>query len=298
MSKINHLTTSLVLITALLSAGCTDQKAQAVQTAATNFSMQAKTAIENLHDLFESDIAASFPADEQSATDVLADFQNLGAAKVNAAGFSEILKGPLVPGTSPAADDEFKKLAQEYATFSAMYRSLRAGRLFSRKAVADSEAVAVKLTVQMIRFAEHIRLAPYQLRARRVVLIAKINRALTIKDADARKAALTDLAQQTIQLRNDENAANDNAIKQCLKAAAAGQAVIQGIRDYGKLSVGDILGLVQDSLQFASDIAGNKDVTSLLTHFKGVEDAISKDPHWSPMLNLDVTPVRGEKNGK
>src|SRR5437764_4115186 len=92
--------------------------------------------------------------------------------QVNSAAFSEIVKGSFVTADTLASDDEFKKLAGEYGQFSAMYQSLSAGRLFAGKAVADSEPVALKLTVQMIRFAQHVQQAPYQLRARRLVLMS------------------------------------------------------------------------------------------------------------------------------
>ena len=58
--------------------------------------------------------------------------------QVNSPAFSEIVKGSFVTADTLASDDEFKKLAAEYGQFSAMYQSLRAGRLFAGKAVSSA----------------------------------------------------------------------------------------------------------------------------------------------------------------
>jgi hypothetical protein len=287
----------LLLPFTLGPAGCTDQKAQALETAADSFSTAATAAIQTLHSLFQNDVAASFPADEQGVDDVLASLENLGADKLNSSLFSEVLKGSYVTADSLAGDNEFEKLDSEYREFAAMYGTLRTGRLFAGQAVKQSEPVATRLTVQMIAFAQHVKDFPYQLRARRIVLIDKINRALKVQDAEARKATLRDLAQQTIQLRNDEQNANQAAIRECLKAAAAGKSVIEAIRSYGKLSVGDILNLAQGGLQFAAQISNSRDISSVLSQYIGVENMIRNDPYWGPMLNLAVTKP-GEDNGR
>jgi hypothetical protein len=229
--------------------------------------------------------------------DVFASLQNLGADKLNSSLFSEVLQGSYVTADSLAGDTEFAKLDSEYRQFAALYGSLRAGRLFAGKAVKESEPIATRLTVQMIAFAQHVRDHPYQLRARRIVLIERINRALKLQDAEARKATLRDLAQQTVQLRNDEQNANQETIRECLKAAAAGKSVIQAIRNYGKLSVGDILNLAQEGLQFAARISNSQDISSFLSQYEGVEEMIRNDPYWGPMLNLDVTKTK-ENNGR
>ncbi len=91
-------------------------------------------------------------------------------------------------------------------------------------------------------------------------------------------------------MRKDEATANDKAVRQCLKAAEAGRAATELIRNYKTLSLADMLSTVSNSLTFISDISKDRNVSNLLKKYAAFKTTIEADPYWSPILNQTVTP--------
>lgn len=282
------------LLALLLLAGstsCSPEKAKALQTAATSFASESETAITTLQQLFSEDVGANVESDQEEIEETLRTLQ--GEKSVSASTLSELLTGSRfnVPALEKS-NKEFNALQAQYAQFAAMYVSLDRGYLFAGKSVKESEVVSIKLTVQMINFASMVSETPFQFRSRRVLLIEKINRAYALKDEAGRAEALKTAAQAVVQLRKDEASANESAIKQCLKAAQAGRVATGLVRDFDRLSIGDMLGAVNDSLSFISGISKDPNVANLLKQYKSIEATIQADPYWAPILSQTILPEK------
>lgn len=277
-------------VLSLLAANtsCTPEKAKALQTAATNFSSESEAATRTLQELFVTDVGASVESDQNELEETFRTLQH--EKSISADTLSELLTGSSF--SAPALDEsnkEFGALQAQYAQFAAMYQSLERGYLFAGDSVKQSESVAIKLTVQLINFAQIVKRTPFQFRSRRVLLIEKINRAYQLSEEEARNEALRSAAQDVVQLRKDEVVANDNSIRQCLKAAEAGRVTTNLIRDYKKMSIADMLSTVNDSLTFIGDISKEPNVTNALKKYAAIEATIRTDPYWSPMLTQPST---------
>ena len=282
-------TVSMLLVMLLGSTSCTPEKAKALQTAATSFSSESESAITTLQSLLSEDVGASIGADSNAVEETVNAL--LKEKSIDAAHLSELLKGSTfqVPALAEA-DKEFAALQAQYAQFAAMYQALDRGYLFAGKSVKESEAVSIKLTVQMINFADMIKSTPFQLRGRRVLLIEEINRANQLQDDAARTEALRSAAQDAVTLRQDEAIANDQAIRQCLKAAEAGRAATALIKDFDRMSIADMLSLVNDSLSFISDISKDSNVENVLKKYQAIQSNIEADPYWSAILGQTLNP--------
>lgn len=271
-------------------SACTEEKAKAVQVGAQAFSSEAKQALGKVRDLYLASASSPDESVEARTKKVIEDIEGLGSSELNSVQMAELMKGTAVgERAAHVFNEEFDRLDKAYSTFAGMYDSLVRGRLFAKKAVKESEAYAITLTVQLVNIAETIGNAPRTNMGRRVLLIDSINKARAITDESQRKEALDQLARQVVQLEIDERKANNDAIIGCLRAAEAGKHVSELIRDYDKLSVGDILALTGEALGFAKDITGSADVEELLKKYTKVRDGIKSDPYWSPLLDRQIT---------
>lgn len=146
---------------------CSPEKAKALQTAATSFSSESQSALTTIHELFSEDVGASIELNQNEVEDTLRTLQNEKSISSNT--LSELVMGSVfnVP-TLETSNKEFSSLQEQYAQFAAMYQSLDRGYLFAEKSVKQSEAISIKLTVQMIKLADMVKPTPFQFRSRRV----------------------------------------------------------------------------------------------------------------------------------
>ncbi len=278
-------------------ASCTKEKSEALKVAAQTFSSDANDAVKKVRELFLADVSSPEESVSDQEAKVAADINSLGTGKLNAELLSEMVKGPTPANpASDAVNKQFELLGRAYGSFASMYESLPKGYLFAKDAVKNSEKYSINLTVQLVNIANGIKAHPFTFRGRRILLIDKINRARQITDQNQRDATLAPLIEQVVQLRLDEKKANDEAILLCLKAAESGKRISELIRDYDKLSLGDILSLTSDALGFVSQISNNNpDIEGLLKKYTGIRDTIKNDPYWSPMLDKEIIGSGGNK---
>lgn len=284
-APVRYAAISFLIAAALLSAGCSEDKARAVQAAAENFAQEATAALGKIQDLMIADTSSPTEGTENEIARIIEDLSS--STPIKAAELSELLKAATLrnPSSSSVADT-FSELELVYASFSEMFRSLPQGSYFAKDAVKKAETHAIKLTIQMINMADHIQGAPFTIRGRRIILQERINKAKQITDNDAKNAALRLLAEEVLRLRADENDANNNAIQHCLRAAEAGKAVTKLIRDYDSMKIRDILNITKETLGFVAEISNkNQRVEDLVKRYNGFRSTIENDPYWSALLN-------------
>ncbi len=298
MKRSHSISTIVLLVFAVTLSACTEKKAQALQLAAQNFSSEARDAVQTVRELFTADFSGTAETLEEQTTKVVANIEALKPSEqLKAELLSELIKGPTL--ANPARElinDEFNLLDRAYSGFASMYESLPRGYLFSRDAVKRSEKQAIKLTIQLINVADHVKKYPFKFHGRRVLLIEKIEQARKIGDKDSRKAIIRLLAEEVVRLRHDEMRANNEAILKCLRGAESGKRVSELIRDYEQLSLEDILAETGSALGFVSAISGgNADVEALVKKYNNIRDTIKSDPYWAPLLDQRI--AKGGGNG-
>jgi hypothetical protein len=295
---LRQFTVWVVLLTlTTMNASCTKEKAEAIKGGAEQFRVEATSALEKTRDIVKESVAVVQESKDDEVRRIVDQLENPsnGEKRTNAQviRFAQnvLSTGDESIGTTQKIDKEFETLVSEYDLFASMFRSLPRGHFFAKEAVAKAERHAIRLTARFIKIASELQTNPIQFTGRRGDLITKLILAGQIEDKTARTQAQTLLAQQLIQLREDEQKARDAAILQCLRAAEAGKAVTELIRNYKKFTIGDMLTLVNESLGLVNAITAgtNKDIKGLVTRYNAfVTNKIQTDELWRDVLNNDL----------
>ena len=282
----------LVVMLSLLmpTVGCTKEKADAIKNAAEQFRLESKTALTQLSNLAKQHAELPAMTNEEEVTRLAETFASVPPERVTDFVNGRIEVKREFDALSASANDDLRNMQDVYDLFANMYRSLSKGHFFAGSAVKQSKIYAIKLTMQMVHFAGDIRDHPYQFHARHVLLVEKYRNAQKMTDPQQKKAAVILASQELVQLRDQENKANQDAIAQCLKAAESGKVIIDLIDRYGTLSVADVLDLTRNALAIVSDISGgNPQLTSMIDRYDNfVKTKIATDPLWKAVQDNDV----------
>ena len=277
----------VILSTLLFTAGCNKEKAEAIKVAAETFRVEALAAIEKVNHLLTQSV--TLLVDEEDAIKRIArDLEK--EEKFEARELTFVLgEGDISKAAIGKVKQEFEMIGQGYYQFEEMFRSLPKGAFLAMDSVKRAEKFAIRLTVQLIQFAEHLKRNPVQYTERRILILGRIGEAKKIQDPSARAGRWMAIAKEIVDLRKDEQRANQEAIVQCLKAAETGKLIAQLIRDYSSLSAEDLLVAVRNTLSFVAGISGgHQEVVGLLERYKAIETTIREDPYWKEMLTEKI----------
>lgn len=285
----------LISLSLIILAGCNKEKAEAIKVAASQFRMEAVSALEQIKYLFEQSVSLPLENQNDRIEKIALDLDN--SDQIGAAELSFLITEDNV--AQPALNQitrEFKALETQYYQFESMFRSLPEGSFFAKDAVKKSEKHAINLTMQFINFGKFLQNYDVQFTARRTVILDRILKYKSIADDSLRKTYLRLAAREIIDLRTDENTAKKEAITKCLKAVEAGKLVAELIRDYDRMSVKDVLVTTKNVLDYISKITSNhEDVVSLRNRFDSIEKAIQQDPYWQILLDVEIPTKREDK---
>ena len=272
----------------ILSAGCTKEKAEAIKVAAEKFREEAVLAIKKVNYLFGQSLTLPSDSADAEMKRIAGDLEK--EEVINAKKISALIEERNI-GTRAKGElnQEFEKIETRYYQFEGMFRSLPQGSFFAREAVKRAEKQAIHLTLDLINYTRILKNYPVQFTARRVLIQERVAEAKQMKDPDGRTGFLNLVAGDILKLRNEEEAAKQEAIIQCLKAAESGRMLSDLIRNYETMKVEDILVSVRSSLAIVADLGfGQKDLVSLLESYKAVESGIRQDPYWKEVLALEI----------
>jgi|GEM_PF-2678818 len=275
----------------LILSGCTKEKAEAIKVAAENFRSEAIVGLNQMNFLFLQNVSVVKLSDEEKIESVMNDLNSIeDANQINAELLEHwSLENELGEQAQSTINVEFENLKMQYYRFEAIFTSLDKGSFFAKEAVKKAEKHAINLTVQLINFSKIIHENEFRFTSRRVILIEKMKKVNTEKNLELQQELLKNAAREFVELNIDEQRAKDEAIRQCLKAAESGRVVAELIKDYDKMSVGDILNTIKNSMSYAIEISGgNQDISDLLTKFEGVETTIKDDPYWHVLLDQEI----------
>lgn len=267
--------------------GCTKEKAEAIKVAAEQFLVTAITADNQIEYLLLQSVSMPF-MNEKEKVDEIAEKLDAASGMITSDIINNLLtENRIGEDAIRIIKTKFGELKDKIRLFESMFHSLPAGSYFAKDAVKNAEKHAINVTLEFINFADFLYKMHVQYTARRILILEKIAKDKAIQEVNLRELNLKLSAQAIFELANDETNAKDEAILQCLKAAEAAKLVAELIRDYGKLSVGDILAMIKDNLGFANKISGGS-LDSLMSDYKSVEKVITEDEYWSKVRNFKI----------
>lgn len=273
-------TIGLAIVLCLPLTSCTKEKAEAIKTAAESFRVHADDALEKTLTLYAMDTAIPADDSETQIAKLVKDLKNTPEIKAETVG--DLLDG--LQATAPSASQDVKTriaaLRQTYAEFASMYANLPRGSFLAGAAVQRSERVAVVLSKQMINFAQMVQQEPFKLNARIISVMRQAVDARGVSDANVKEEKLRAVAQELIRLKTDTDAANQELVVACLKAAEAGATVADLIKNYDKFTAPEIIGLVKQSITAIASLSG-KDATTITNRLEAIKTKIDQDPVWS-----------------
>ena len=270
---------------------CTKEKAVAIKTAADSFRVEAESALDQTGNLLRLSIAIPPKPRDAEIEEITNELRSNDYTENQLIIFLEERLRPQDPasGAERTIERELDDLKSEYQLFSSMFRSLPRGYLFTKNTVIRAERHAIRLTYRMVKMAKSIDDHPIQNLSARSELAEKIIAARSIEDVNQRDRKLAAAAQDLLDLRSSEIAANDRVKKQLLKAAASGATVLDLIRNYERWSVADISNAMGDSLKILDEISGsgNAEIKKLIKKYQElVESKLSSDAVWRQALSL------------
>lgn len=275
--------TIAVLCLLVAVAGCTKEKANALQVAAQQFRNEALAAIDLYQSLSIATVQMPQESQDEKVAFLVGKLKEYGQ-EVDARILNSLMNyGHEADGAMALIEKEFQTLRTYYTTFYTMFDSLERGRYFNSDDVARAQHVAIKLTLQLITYAEQLHSNDgYLFTGERVLALERLNDALKKDD----EASLHNAVRAVLRIRAHEKAAKEAVIVQLLKAAEAGRVVTDAIKEYDALTANDILNNIKDSLNLFSDLdISGTPMEGLISKYTDYSAAVQEDPYWSPLLD-------------
>lgn len=265
-------------------AGCTPEKARALQALAVQFRIEALAALDLIEDARQRELE---PAPRERVEAIRE--------------FSEALlgyPGPITPDVIAHAADPYRlerpetdwdrqlaELRTQYATFADMLGELAAGSYFAREAIAESKELVTDLTAQMLAMARVFESNPPMLIQRRAALIAEIERVRTSGlDTEAKLETLSGYLDRWESLVRSEQELGRAIIAQCLRAATIGKQLRRLADEYERLDLDTIASIAATTLDSAGTITG-RDTAALQSRMASTLAAIEADPVWGELID-------------
>lgn len=290
MKQFKPITMVFLWLILLTCSSCNKEKAEALKVAVENFRNETILSIDSMNELFSNSMSVLHLEPEEEKEKIIADLQQLPSSDAITSDILSQWSDEVSIGDQQQEqlEEEFQKIKRQYYQFEGMFTSLDKGSYFSKEAVKKAEAVSIKLTVQLINYAELIHAMDFQFTAKRVALLERMQEAKEESNPALQQQLFELTANDFIALRLSENKTQKEAVRLLLKAAEKGKLVSELIRNYDILDVQTILTTIGETLGYASNITGgNETVEDLITKYTGVKTNIEQDPYWSQLLTLN-----------
>ncbi|MCW5514761.1 hypothetical protein [Muriicola sp. Z0-33] len=280
------------LVVVLLSFGmlllnsCNKQKAAAIMDAAKLFGLEAVAALESIHQLSDKSSTAYSMEDMQKDL-IYAQLEGItDSTQINPQLLNTLTQVSLPLPTSNPLTVQIDKLKEQYINFSTTFDALYQGNYFAANAVKKSEAHAIRLTLQLITLAEAIERTPYQFTAERSDLLARIYRVKTDMNSSSTEKSelLAEIASEIMDLTAAERNAKNITLMQCLKAAERGKTVADLARNYKKMSLGQMLNIVEGPISYSLQFMGDQQIGVVMTKYIDMKATIQEDPYWGGLI--------------
>ena len=278
----------LVMLALFILYGCTEEKAKAIKVSASSFNNEAQIALDQVEEILIENMAMP-PLGVDKIVQDLEDTKDDFNVEIFSEFFTEsnIGKNQEIKITNAISE-----IRSQYLLFASIFRSLDKGKMLAADSVKLAEKHCINLSLQLIALADLIAQGQIEVRlnSERILLFEKIKNDQRISNSTIRKNQLTISAKSIVQLQARENQVKQEAMLQLFKAAEIGTSTAELIKNYKKLSVNEVLTIVEENLSLASALSEqDPNVASVLTRYKEIENTIRDDPYWSPLLKKRIT---------
>ena len=288
-----------VLLSCVLAAGCTQEKARALRIAAVQFQVESIAAIDAIDKAINRELEAPprtqaevdnkfisrLTALAKAAAAAVDGEMNLDEDKLDRA--NDPFRIRIDPNVQEKRDAFKRQMYEQYTAFGNAFEDIEQGWLFAGKAVKRAAEPAQKLTAQLVSFAKVFDGNPPRLIQYRNELILAMEDAAantTLPEAD-RRTRLLQLRERWHALLAEETALQESVMAQCLKAAMLGREVSALIDRFDKVSLEDITNLIATALDQAGSITG-KDLSEIKLKTNAFFDSIENDQVLKDSVNL------------
>lgn len=271
----------LALLFAL--AGCTEDKALALQSAALQYRDQAVRALGLASDGLRA--ATAMPA---RTSDQLADDLDTLTRPLDAGTLDHLLTGETeLARTADIATQPLNPLRDNVIAFSAIFDRLPQGSYLAQDAVKEAIPIAVRMNQSLLNLVAQIDAGTLRIvdNPRRIEIIEATNAARNLPPGAQRDKALRQAAGAMLELSTREQQRRAEAGASLLQAAEVGNTVIGLARNYGQLSLRDVLHSLNDALVLAGRISpDSQSIKRNLARLQGATRAWEDDPVLKPLL--------------
>lgn len=285
LSKNNHTVSIIFISLSFVISGCNEEKAQALMNAAEVFKNESRKAILAYEELLLAGLDSPQLSEKEiivAIVDKAKEYKN----KNKKIEYANIIKGTLQDPLQSARID-VKALVQRqsfiYETFSDALTNLKRGSYFSSEPVSCAEEMARRLVINIANYKEAIKKHPISL------VVPEENASMVLEDAvkNGTESDQKDAARTIYELYNKKEDLNNKVATQAVIAAEAGLKVINAAENYDKLSIDDLLNLLNKALNIAGSIEGI-DTTKALTKLDQLSSDAKGDEHWQRILNMEI----------
>lgn len=276
----------LVASTLLPASGCSEAKAKAIALAAEEFGRSAEDALNSIDVLLVRSVAMPMEAEAEKVEKAANDLAGLSDSDVNSKALDALMTEDEIGSTARSTlSSEFTTMRDRYAEIRTVFRSLPMGSRIAAKSVASSEKLLMRLTADIYKVGANLAKQPVQFSGERSRLILQIQNDKKLTDKSARESRLRSDAHELFALRKDELAARTEAVRRCYRAAEAGRALADMVRNYGTVDAQTILDMTKESIKLSSDLGFRSEgLSSLSKRIDGAEAAVRADPYWKAVL--------------
>ena len=271
----------------LAAAGCTEEKALALQSAAVQYRDQAVKAL----NMTANGIRASTAMPKTTSATLSGKLKGFNG-KFEEKHIELLLTGDsMLANAADSATEPLEKLRDRIIEFSAVFDNLPRGSYLAKEEVSRTLPIALRLNQSMLNLAGQIDNGKIRIvdNARRIELIEETNAALDLPVGEKRDQALLRVSNDLVELTVREQKMRRDASVNLLQAAEIGNSLIGLARNYDQVSLGDVLNSMNDSLRLAGRISPDSDsITNALKRLNSAAKAWEEDPTLKPLLDQNL----------
>ena len=279
--------TACLILSTLLLAGCTPEKAEALITVIKAFESQSIQALDAYESLFKEYRAIKVESRDELFTQAYEAVKQDG---IDIFTFDKAISniGKLESErASTKIENEFQQIKSAYALLSNAYESLSQGSMIGAQYVSCGQTAVAKLTKQLVNFSVEIDNSPLYPNA--------LRQEFSEFKAFAKQG---DVQKEMTKLKFDNlysgvaayEEKHRAAIKLTLAAVAQGRKLNTLLADYNKATISNLLGVIQYGFSFAGTLKGI-DVSNASASLKSVKDEMDKEDYWKRVDDIPLSSV-------
>lgn len=274
---------ALILFTVCSLSACNQEKAQALQLAASTFSNEADKACNMGADSVQAAVAMPARSRADIATS-LAQAKKFGAAELDLI----YADNSITDSANAPALAALNQACAAHRQLAAIYTDLPRGYLLATDEVKKAQKLVVNVTARFARLGHVFADLPSTGRDNiaRIRIIEARSKAMAVTDEKARASLLDGVAADILQNQSKEGQNRDLILSQFAKATVLGEKLAQASLHYDQMTVADLLESLREfSALYGSITDHTANAQNAINSINRVEANLKNDPALSPLLD-------------